>query len=174
MQQTTSVAVLATQLAGTDRRALSEAWYHALHVAEPAARAAAPASPRRHAATPSPPNRLDAAAPRARRGEARPRRSVAGVTAREPRTPLAGDRRAPRSELARRVERALGRSAAAVAPAAFSLRLDAGRVHVLIRSDGARTRVVAVCAPALRETVERALAHARFALAGRGIASEAA
>ena len=33
MQQTTRVAVLATQLAQTDRRALSQAWYSALHLA---------------------------------------------------------------------------------------------------------------------------------------------
>jgi hypothetical protein len=43
-----------------------------------------------------------------------------------------------------------------------------------VRSDGARTRVVAVCAPPLRERVERALAQARFALAGCGVRAEVA
>ena len=47
-------------------------------------------------------------------------------------------------------------------------------MHVLVRSDGERTRVVAVCAPSLRERVERALAHVRFALAGSGVRAEVA
>ncbi|MEA2720100.1 MAG: hypothetical protein QOJ39_1964, partial [Candidatus Eremiobacteraeota bacterium] len=34
MQQTNGVAVLATHLAHTDRRALSQAWYSALHLAD--------------------------------------------------------------------------------------------------------------------------------------------
>ena len=34
MQHTTGVAVVATQLADTDRRALSQAWYSALHLAD--------------------------------------------------------------------------------------------------------------------------------------------
>ena len=51
MQQTTSVAVLATHLAQTDHRALSQAWYSALHLADhapppPRARTVSVASPR--------------------------------------------------------------------------------------------------------------------------------
>ncbi|MBV8371188.1 MAG: hypothetical protein JO036_19910 [Candidatus Eremiobacteraeota bacterium] len=54
------------------------------------------------------------------------------------------------------------------------MRAANGSVHLLVREDGARTRVVAACTPRLRERVERALAHARVALAQRGIAAEAA
>jgi hypothetical protein len=54
------------------------------------------------------------------------------------------------------------------------MRAANGSVHLLVHADGARTRVVAVCAPRLRERVERALAHARFALASHGFHMEAA
>jgi hypothetical protein len=43
-----------------------------------------------------------------------------------------------------------------------------------VRTGEGGTRVVAVCSPPLRERVERALAQARFALAGRGLRTEAA
>ncbi len=50
MQHTTGVAVLATELPATDRRALSQAWYSALHLAERAPRArSAPPTPPAHA-----------------------------------------------------------------------------------------------------------------------------
>ncbi len=47
-------------------------------------------------------------------------------------------------------------------------------MRILVRSDGVRTRLVALCAPPLRERVERALAQARFALAARGVRAEVA
>ena len=53
------------------------------------------------------------------------------------------------------------------------IRAANGRVHVVVRSAAGGTRVVAVCEPALRERVERALAQARFALAGRAVRVEA-
>ena len=56
----------------------------------------------------------------------------------------------------------------------FTVPAAGGRVQLVVRCDGTRTRVVAVCAPALRERVERALAQARFALAGCGVRAEAA
>ena len=57
---------------------------------------------------------------------------------------------------------------------AFAVRAANGGVQLLVHADGTRTRVVAVCATRLRERVERALAHARFALAGCGLRAEAA
>lgn len=200
MQQTDRVAVLATHLADTDRRALSQAWYSALHLADRAARplrapncrsgpsglAAFPRGPALAATGASPPTAGAVAqaahAPRSMRAATAPHRSAAetvspGMAQSAPAgtTKIASDgaaeRRAP-SELADRIERALT-DHAPHAPrggaASFTVRAESGRVHVLVRSDGARTRLVAVCAPPLRERVERALAQVRFALAGRGM-----
>jgi hypothetical protein len=177
MQHTTGVAVVAAQLADTDRRALSQAWYSALHLA-----GRAPAAPRApHAPTPFEPARSGARAAirandapqqrtndvaRSARGTAKTARAEAGGAGPE--------RRTPKTELARRIERGLTRRLPRAAPASFAVRGAGGRVHVLVRSDGARARVVAVCAPPLRERVERALAHARFALAGCGVRTEVA
>ena len=55
------IAVIAMQLARTDRRALSQAWYDALHHAQPGSKAAAPAV---HASVAT-----DALRPPARRNE---------------------------------------------------------------------------------------------------------
>jgi hypothetical protein len=78
--------------------------------------------------------------------------------------------------LARRIERGVVRQTArgAVRSAAFAIDAGNGRVHLLVRTDGGRTRIVALCAPHLRERVDRALAHARFALAAAGTRIEAA
>jgi hypothetical protein len=109
-----SVTVIATQVARTDRRALSQAWYSALHLA----RAAAP------------------------------------------------ERRRPVSDGARRIARALASlRAQPPAQAARTIDLAGGRVQLVVRTDGRTTRLVALCSPALREPVERALAGARYALA---------
>ncbi len=176
MQQIIGVAVVATQLADTDRRALSQAWYSALHLAErpPAGR---PDS------LPAPP--LTSNGPRCARGpnEASQRRSTdSGGHARDAaRTAssrcggsIAAERRIPKTELARRIEHRLTRRSPSGAAASFAVRGAGGRVHLVVRSDGALTRVVAVCAPPLRERVERALAQARFVLAGRGVRAEVA
>jgi hypothetical protein len=45
----------------------------------------------------------------------------------------------------------------------------AGRVHVTLQGRGASLRLVALCSPAAREAVARALSEARYALALRGI-----
>jgi hypothetical protein len=167
MQQTTGVAVIATQLHHTDRRALSQAWYNALHLAGRAPRpqrgpcratpSATPASAPRsaHEVKGTSPRRDDVPVVRACRS--------GGTASREA---VVTERRAPKPELAGRIERALTRGLPGAA-ASFTVRASAGRVHLLVRSEGARTRVVAVCAATLRERVERALAHVRFACAGR-------
>jgi len=175
MQQTTGVAVLATHLAATDRRALSEAWYSALHLAAaPATRRAAAA---RGATAETRPVRD------ARAGEPPPRRSADTQPRRKPPDvpqrrggclDSVPERRVPKSELGRRLERALLRRLPRATQTQFALSAAGGRVHLIVRADGSRTRVVAVCAPALRERVERALAHARFALAARAVPCEAA
>jgi hypothetical protein len=175
MQHTTGVAVLATHLASTDRRALSEAWYGALHLAvSPAARGIG-ARPAPHA-----PGVAHVTSRSRRQPPSDPpagsagRRPVAARSHSEPHAEAAPERRASKSELTRTLERALLRRLPRAAQAQFALAAAGGRVQLLVRADGTRTRIVAVCAPALRERVERALAQARFALAARAVRVEAA
>ncbi|MEA2785556.1 MAG: hypothetical protein QOF71_1660 [Candidatus Eremiobacteraeota bacterium] len=177
MQHTTGVAVVATQLADTDRRALSQAWYSALHLADHpplgrhARNAPAPnaAALRESCFAQNPHGAPDRRAPD---GAARAREAarIAGARC----DGGVAERRVPKTELARRIERGLARRAPRWAAASFAVRGADGRVHLIVRSDGARTRVVAVCAPPLRERVERALAQARFVLAGCGVRAEVA
>ncbi|GAC1543084.1 MAG: hypothetical protein NVS2B17_22400 [Candidatus Velthaea sp.] len=86
------------------------------------------------------------------------------------------ERRAPKTDLARRIERAVVRRRSAIArpPSSIALKAAGGRVALLVRCTGNSTRIVALCAPVLRERVERALAQARFALAARGTRIEVA
>ncbi len=178
MQHTTGVAVVATQLADTDRRALSQAWYSALHLAD-----------RPPAAAHVPPARVPCGAPpggsrseRGANGAPQPRSADDGSHARNaPRTvssrfdgAVTVERRVPKTQLARRIEHGLARRPPRGVAASFAVRGAGGRVHLVVRGDGALTRVVAVCAPPLRERVERALAQARFALAARGVRAEVA
>jgi hypothetical protein len=175
MQQMTGVAVLATQLAQTDRRALSQAWYSALHLADHPAgatrastRALSRSAPRQ-AVQPAA-RTLEASAGRPRCGDRAPSRAAT------PNAVCGGvpERRRARSELACRIERTLAHRTPRAGVASFAIRTAAGRIQLVVRVDGTCTRVLAVCAPPLRERVERALAHARFALAGRGVRTEVA
>jgi hypothetical protein len=160
------VAVIATQLALTDRRALSEAWYSALHLT----RAVAPLRSRAARAVPSTAARasgvhepVPAAGKRTAIALPAPR-AQRGTGARiEP----VNERRRPLTETARRIERAVAFLATAPHANATAHTIDVagGRVRLLVRSDGRTTRIVALCSRPLREQVERALAGARFALA---------
>ncbi len=161
------VAVVATSLARTDRRALSQAWYSALHLAEHAP----PRTDRPHAEG-TPPSHGTEVRPASLRGsDAAP--SGAGGARALPRSSGAVlpvlDRRAPATPLAKRIERAIAHAPAQTPAASVAIKAGGGRVQVLVRSDGEATRIVALCAPALRERVEQALAHARFALAAQGV-----
>jgi hypothetical protein len=169
MPTASGVAVVATQLARTDRRALSQAWYSALHVERDDAR---PAAARRSTA-PAPPRATAHAAPSHAAASAGRRPAVAVARADEHHRRAGGnalpERRAPVERTARRVERVIEQLAHAPQPrASRTVAIDGGRVTLLVRSGAGATRVVAVCSEPLRATVERALAHARFALAGRG------
>jgi len=158
------VAVIAADVARTDRRALSEAWYSALHLARTAVPPRASVAPRAlatNATSPMPPRHTrgePAAAPQT----PAPRRGPgARITAG---TPPAGAR--PERDAARRIASALAAFAGGSRIArAQTIEVAGGRVRLLVRSDGRTTRVVAVCSAALREPVERALAGARCALA---------
>lgn len=166
MTQALEMSVLSAPLAAIDRRALSQAWYSALHVAkktrpEPVRAekplAASPAESRR--VPPGPSKRAQTQTPHSRK----PRR--ANKEARPLAT--APDRRISRTELARDIERALftPRAQRRHATLAFGKR----RVHVAVASAPGGVRIVAVCSPAIREAVARALAQARFALAARHV-----
>jgi hypothetical protein len=173
---TRSVAVVATRLPSIDRRSLSQAWFSALHVAvQPAGR------PRSSPAPGMPPQGSRAAAPRAN-GTGGPAGSAAGISRpavhhTAPPSPFAtAERRGQPAELTRHIERALVRHAE-VRPtrcASIAIKAGDGRIRLLVRTDGATTRVVALCAPNLREHVDRALAAARFALAAAGTHVEVA
>jgi hypothetical protein len=98
----------------------------------------------------------------------RPRRAATAIAA----TPAA-ERRRPAGEIGRRIEAAITRQTVRSAPQrTFAIDVGEGRVHVLVRTDGASTRIIALCAPQLRERVDRALAQARYGLAAAGLRVE--
>lgn len=162
-------SVLTAPVAALDRRTLSQAWYSALYGSahSKAAVAHKPCGPQRSdapAPLPHAPPAATSAAP-----ASGPRTRVhAG------RSPLhvlgsAYDRRAMRSPLARKIERAFLRPRTASAKNSFTLASEHGRVHVLLRSCGKQLKLVAICPPKARVQVAAALAQARYALALRGI-----
>jgi hypothetical protein len=172
---TRSVAVVATRLPDIDRRALSQAWFSALHLAEPPAGRGAPPP---HTATGAPriagPKRTNTSAAPSPAGA--PVRAQAG-SSRSASTPQPQtERRRSGGELARRIERAIVKHVARGPQRGAAIAIDAGdgRVHLLVRTDRATTRIVALCSPQLRERVDRALAHARFVLAASGTRLEVA
>jgi len=168
------VAVVTTTLARTDRRALSQAWYSALHLADgsppPRARTARPAAAfpagaesLHRAASGAPPSAMNAAhsrLPIRRADDARP----PGV---------AVERRGSANGLGRRIACVFARRPAAP-PQAATIDVRGGRVHVVVRAHGATTRIIAVCPPSLEARVAQALAHARFGLAAAGVRTEIA
>lgn len=160
------ISVVATALPLVDRRALSQAWYDSLHLAartprpQAAARArvAASASGIRGAHAPASPH-----APSPERNATRPA-SARTAHGTRPFAPHPAERRVPPSLLARRLAHAV-RVRRRAASATVVVRAAGARVGVVVRSDGASLKLIAVCAPRVREHVVRALAHARYALA---------
>ena len=159
--------VLTAPIAEVDRRTLSQAWFSALHVAG-APDSQAPSCPSRVV----PPERSQFVEPepipRSRSG----RSSAVRSPHRRPVSTLGADeetsieRRAPRSVLARRIERTLLHLP--MRRAAFTLDIGKGRVHLSVRSDGSRVHLIAVCAPQAREDVARALQQVRFSFTRKG------
>jgi hypothetical protein len=174
MTQQLRASILSAPLAAIDRRALSQAWYSALNLARRGSpNAASPAAA--HATTPSP------AAMGTIRGVAVPEfRSAISSTTRVAPARTSGkraageggmgvDRRAPRSALARNIERAFLHPRRPPERSTFAVGDGAARVHVVLQGKDGRLALVAICTPAQKAAVARALAHARFALASRGI-----
>lgn len=161
-------SVLTAPLACVDRRSLSQAWYSALYGTaqapvlekKPLQKNAAPRLRVRtanvNAQNPNPPAVRSQKAPSAE------------FTAAKRQMPPP-ERRAPRSPLARKIERAFLQPKAPVRKAAFTLESAAGRVQILLSSSGARIGLIAICPQKARKEVAAALAQARYALAARGI-----
>jgi hypothetical protein len=164
-------SILTAPLAAIDRRALSQAWYSALHLARCGSSGANGPPPIAKARTPESLPELIQQAGTSHRGQpfaATPRTNDASRTNVEP-----SERRALRSPLARRIERTFLDPARPVRRATFSFAVTRegtrARVHVALQSGASGMRLVAVCPPALRAGVARALDQARYTLAVRGI-----
>lgn len=170
MTQELNVCVLSAPLAAIDRRALSQAWYSALHCASKSER---PSVERARFGTPaSDPTRVVSHRALLEYSYAREARRWAASRERNAKIHercggCEADRRARRSSLARRIERRFSDPRAGSQRATFSA--GGKRVHVMVQASPGRVRLVAVCPPALRTIVARALAQARFALASRGV-----
>jgi len=170
--QPSAFAVVATNLAQTDRRTLSQAWFDALHLAHERT-----ISSHAERGLQGPLEGGTHAEFRARvsdvgTGERNCAASAKRIRTADQARSVGCERRSERSELSRRIERAVVRRTAAPI-ASIALKSGDGRVQLLVRSDGNRTRIVALCLPAQRCAVEAALAQTRFALARRGITIDA-
>lgn len=173
MTQQLAVSILSAPLGAIDRRSLSQAWCSALRLA-----GAAPLQASASKRTPTPAAERGAndvpddseSLPSARGARNAASAAPAGN---ERRSVIAGpiaDRRAPRSALARRIEHAFIDPRAQAKRATFSAGSGRSRVHIVLQTSGARTRLIAFCRPEARPAVARALSQARYALALRNIA----
>jgi hypothetical protein len=160
-------SVLSAPIASLDRRALSQAWYSALYGNGNRARTALAAP--QVALQPARSTRSATAAVPA------PRRGMSAVASDPTRRASSNrritetERRSPRSALARKIERVLLQPRAGVRKTSFAVRDVNGRVKVLLQTCGPQVRLIAICSPRATANVAAALAHARYALAARGI-----
>lgn len=165
------VSILAAPLAAIDRRALSQAWYSALHLDRKPTRPAEQTVARSHAgATIAPPVRHRATHPSLERNLALRKTKRSAPRAAQPLVPNVVRSATLRAifPLSRRIERTFFRPEGAVRRATFSLGRGGARVHVILQSNAGTVTLVALCRPEMRELVARALAQARLALAARG------
>lgn len=172
MTQQLGFSVLTAPIAAIDRRALSQAWYSALHLDHQSPKREAPAKPTcarsehaesRHLERATHATTTRAVAPlHVHRGTQRTRTGSASV-----------DRRSLRSPLARKIEHLFLRPNTPTTRATFTIDGSAARVHVSMQQTRSGLRLIAVCPSHARERVARALEQARYALAARGIAIDA-
>jgi hypothetical protein len=160
-------SVLTAPVAMLDRRTLSQAWYSALY----GSTQAKPAMPECGASTHA---RQTSAAPgayipRNRKCIGTAQRAATGAKTGERAEGGDLERRAPRSRLARKIERELLRPRSGENKTAFTVDGEHGRVHVVLQTRGSQLKLVAICPPKARAAVAAALAQARYALALRGI-----
>jgi hypothetical protein len=172
MTQQLGFSILSAPLAAIDRRALSQAWYSALHVAQAPHAQPASANVRAEAAASERPHRSGQPAKHAN-VERRDTSARSHTATSKPRIAAAPDRRAARSVLARRIERTFLNPISPPRRATFTIDGTAARVHVALQTTPDGVRIVAVCPPSIRARVSRALDQARYALAARGLALHA-
>ncbi|HEX5274446.1 MAG TPA: hypothetical protein VFW34_04155 [Candidatus Rubrimentiphilum sp.] len=157
-------SVLSAPLAGTDRRALSQAWYSALYrTSDKKARLSArefPSQCRTAAPLPAAARSSSPAAFGTLSRTGRARKAEAAATA---------ERRTPQLRLARQIEHLVRRRAPARTAATFILDGTRARVRVLVIASGGSVRLIAVCSKRVRDSVARALEQARYASAEHGI-----
>jgi hypothetical protein len=172
MTQQLQASIVTAPLAQIDRRALSQAWYSALRLARSQAAPTTPAGVRNAAAAES---RRALPLPESARVERAIRRAPLPLRAVPKRSPSAcpsSERRALPASLAQRIARAFLAPRTLPVRSTLTLGRGEGRVHVVLQSSGECLRLIAICRPADRELVARALAQARLELAGRGYALE--
>ena len=170
---TRSIAVIRARLPYVDRRALSQAWFSALGLAEREAPRTARRATAALATAPGPQSASSCGVEALRSAFAPGLAACESVSVRRPaRRPEAFG---PDMATSRAVAR--GRSGAANAPrelryppvhASFRLEVDGGRVRVILRREGAVLHVVALCSPKHVPLVRQALARAAAHLRERG------
>lgn len=164
-------SVLTAPVASLDRRALSQAWYSALFGAAGRAGEKTPLPGQAQTTTRTQADLHAAIAPLDAPGAVPGHAS--GATAERPPQGMPADRRAPRSTLARKIERVLLKPHSGARKRSFTVEGEHGRVHVLLQSRGTQLKLIAICPPKARAHVSAALAQARYALALRGIELDA-
>ncbi|MFN2528461.1 MAG: hypothetical protein ABR584_07060 [Candidatus Baltobacteraceae bacterium] len=171
--QAPAFSVLSTPVALCDRRALSEAWYSALHMHKEHASSGASNAPAANRGTFATQAHVRGAVAS---GTADPTSLSAavrvGAALALPGVP-ANDRRVSRTKLAEKIEQAFLRPKTPPKHASFALEGVRGRVQILLQQQGSQTQIVALCPPSAREVVARALSQARYALSLRGLSVQA-
>ena len=169
------LSVLSAPVALSDRRALSQAWFSALHLN----RNHPPASGTARTSASANANDTRGAQPRtvAPKNEpaassAAPSSKMAGNSVR-PQYGISSERRAKKNHLAKQIERTFCSRADARKHATFTLEGRTGRVQILLRGSGAQQALVAICPRSAQERVAAALQQARYALAVHGITLQA-
>lgn len=159
--------VLSAPVAAIDRRELPQAWYCALGFARKrSVAAAAPAtSPNLHPSL-RPARSPDSKTPFRRSALPAVRLVATHKTAEN--AEAAAERRRRHSRLASQIERTFAHPHPA-ARATFTIDNGGARVHVMMQNGGQGLRLIALCSPAYRTLVARALARASIALAARGV-----
>jgi hypothetical protein len=169
MTDSLSVSVVAAPLAAIDSRALSQAWFSALHLA----RERITPNHQPNAARPET-EQHGAPSTKTRPASSESRRTMLPCRAYGGAPIRGGTNDAParrvRATLAREVKFDAARRPKPAARAAFIVVDGSKRALVVIQTRGAATHVVAICSPAHRQAVAVALSEVRASLAVRGIA----
>lgn len=161
-------SVLSAPVAQTDRRSLSQAWFSALYSVKDPSRGKAPvkSNPGQKRQTVC---RSSLVPPKEGVHRTTQSRSVAAQR-RSPRVGISVERRAPRLPLTKRIEDFARQVRPQTASATFLLDGKLGRVGILIRCNGSRIRLMAICSESAKAEVATALTQAAYALASQGIA----